>query len=296
MTAAELARYLEAKVPLDRRSLNAQVFEAFREALAGLPKVEIVDLGTGTGAMLRHLALTTSNPALVLTGVEREAALVEVAVGYCWQALTAAGWQCRLAESGFEARRDGCWRRFCLVHADCFDFHPKAPCQVVCAHTFLDLVPVAWILAQAASWLAPGGLFYATCNYDGSTVLFPVYSDPSFEAELLACYDRSMELRQLDGEATGGALCGRRLHQALVTGGWEVLCFGSSDWNLTPVHGRYRDADATVLEALLEMICSEAAGLDPKALAQWHRVRLDQLKAGQLGMIVHQLDCLAVRP
>ncbi len=296
MTAAELARYLEAKAPLDQRSLNPQVFAAFREALAGFPEAEVVDLGTGTGAMLRHLALTASNPALILTGVEREAVLAEAAVGYCWQALTAAGWECSPAESGFEARRGGFRRRFRFVHADCRKFNPKAPCQVVCAHTFMDLVPLARILTQVADWLSPGGLFYATCNYDGGTTLFPVYSDPAFEAKLLACYDRSMELRRLDREATGGALCGRRLHQALVTGGWEVLCFGSSDWNLTPVRGGYRDADGVVLEALLAMICSEAKGLDPRALEDWYQKRLDQLRAGRLGLIIHQLDVLAARP
>lgn len=296
MTAAELARYLEAKAFLDQRSLNRQVFEAFREALAGFPAAEIVDLGTGTGGMLRRLAEAASNPALILTGVEREAVLAEAAVGYCRQALTAAGWECGLAESGFEARRGGCWRRFRFVRADCRSFHPAAPCQAVCAHTFMDLVPLARILTQVAGWLSRGGLFYATCNYDGGTTLFPVYSDPAFEAELLACYDRSMELRRLDGEATGGALCGRRLHQALLAGGWEILSFGSSDWNLIPVRGSYRDADALVLEALLTMIRSEGEGLDPRALDDWHRERLDQLRAGRLGLIIHQLDLLAARP
>ncbi len=296
MTAAELARYLEAKALLDQRSLNPQVFAALREVLSGFPEAEVVDLGTGTGAMLRRLALATSNPALVLIGVEREAVLAEAAVGYCWQALTAAGWECGPTESGFEARRGRCWRRFRFVHADCRKFNPNAPCQLVCAHTFMDLVPPARILTQVADWLSPGGLFYATCNYDGGTTLFPGYSDPALEAELLVCYDRSMELRRLDGEATGGALCGRRLHQALVTGGWEILCFGSSDWNLTPLRGGYRDADDVVLEALLAMIRSEAKGLDPKALEDWHRERLDQLRAGRLGLIIHQLDFLAARP
>lgn len=296
MTATELIAYLEAKAALDRRSLNLQVFEVFRTALANAPEVEIIDVGTGTGAMLRHLAVHLANPRLVLTGVEREAALVEAAVALCSKALAAAGWNLIPAEMGFEARRDGCWRKLQFIKADGFKFAPKLPCQAVCAHTFMDLVPLPRMLAKVKSWLVPGGVFYATCNYDGGTTLFPRYSDLPFETELLARYDRAMELRRVDGEATGGARCGRRLHQALLAAGWEVLSFGSSDWNLTPVRGHYRDADAVVLEALLAMIRGEGEGLDRRALATWHRQRLAQLKAGQLGLIVHQLDMVAARP
>ncbi|GAB6067720.1 hypothetical protein JCM13664_10380 [Methylothermus subterraneus] len=296
MTVDELILYLEAKAALDRRSLNPHVFEIFRAALAGAPEVEIIDLGTGTGAMLRHLALHLANPRLVLTGVEREAALAEAAVGLCRKALEEAGWRLILAEDGFEARRGGCWRKLRFVNADGLAFDPKAPCQAVCAHTFMDLVPLARTLAKVKGWLVPGGVFYATCNYDGGTALFPAYSDLDFEAELLARYDRSMELRRVGQEATGGALCGRRLHQALLTAGWEVLGFGSSDWNLTPVRGGYRDADAVVLEALLAMIRGEGEGLEERALEAWHQERLAQLRAGRLGLIVHQLDLVAVRP
>lgn len=296
MTAVELAVYLEAKVLLDQRSLNPQVFELFCEVLEGFPEAAIVDLGTGTGAMLRRLALTALNPALILTGVEREAALVEAAVGYCRQALASAGWKVYPTGDGFEARRSECWRRLHFVCADCFEFAPEVPCQAVCAHTFMDLVPPAKTLDRVSGWLTPGGVFYASCNYDGGTTLFPASSDPVFEAELLARYHRSMELRRLAGEVTGGALCGRRLYQALVAGGWEILSFGSSDWNLTPVRGSYRDADALVLEALLAMIRSEGEGLEHRALEDWHKERLEQLKAGRLGLIVHQLDLLAARP
>lgn len=296
MTATELAAYLEAKAALDRRSLNRQVFEALRETLAGLAKAEIVDLGTGTGAMIRHLVVSLSNPRLILTGIEREPTLAEAAIELCQRALKAAGWRLKSTAGGFEARRGWRWRRIQVICADGFEFHPKIPCQAVCAHTFMDLVPLARMLEQVFGWLASGGVFYASCNYDGGTTLFPGYSDPAFEAELLARYDRSMELRRLDKEATGGALCGRRLHQGLLAGGWEILSYGSSDWNLTPVRGGYRDADAVVLEALLAMIRSEGEGLDRRALESWHQARLEQLKAGQLGLIVHQLDILAARP
>lgn len=299
MTAAELADYLEAKALLDRRSLNPEVWETFLQALAPYSDAEVVDLGTGTGAMMRRLALAASNPDMVLTGVEREAALVEVAIDRCRVALTSADWNCRAVEEGFEAERSEYRRRFRFVRADCLEFEPDAPCRAVCAHTFMDLVPPARILAHVAAWLAPGGLLYATCNYDAGTTLFPAHSDPALEAELLACYDRSMENRRWQGEATGGAYSGRRLHGALAAGGWRILAYGSSDWNLTPIRDGYRDDDAGVLAALLEMIHGEGRSsgqFSERKLTHWRRERLDQLRSGRLGLIIHQLDMLAARP
>ncbi len=297
MQAAEFIAYLEAKAALDRRSFNPKVAELFFKALARFAEAEVIDLGSGTGAMLRYLALSASNPVLILTGVEQNQLLVEAAPGRCQKALLAAGWQVAEETPGsFTAAQGGRVRKFRFVLADALNFSLQTPCQAVCAHTFLDLVPLPRALAQVKSLLVPGGVFYATCNYDGSTTLFPPSANPAFEAELLARYDRSMELRRVNGETTGGALCGRRLHQELTAGGWKVLGFGSSDWNLAPVQGAYLDEDARVLRALLAMILSEGAGLDERALAEWYRERLAQLEAGQLGLIVHQLDFLALRP
>lgn len=297
MQASEFIAYLEAKAALDRRSFNPKVAALFFKALLRFAEAEVVDLGSGTGAMLRHVAVNALNPSLILTGVEQDRSLIEAAPVECQKALLAAGWQIvDQAPLSFTARQGGRVRKFRFVLADGLEFAPKTPCQAVCAHTFLDLVPLSKALGRVKSLLVPGGVFYATCNYDGSTTLFPQSANPAFEAGLLAHYDRSMELRRCAGEATGGALCGRRLHQALWEGGWEIVGFGSSDWNLTPVQGAYLDADAEVLEALLAMIYREGEGLDSQALAEWYRERLASLKAGQLGLIVHQLDFVALRP
>jgi hypothetical protein len=170
--------------------------------------------------------------------------------------------------------------------------------DLVTAHNFMDLVPMARALSLFSEWLAEGGLFYATLNYDGDTALFPLYRDESFETALLAEYDASMERRLARGEPTGGARAGRRLHALLRPAGFDVVAYGSSDWNITPHEARYRNRDHDVLCALLDMIHGEGErqpGIDRNRLERWHTERRSQLETGQLGMIVHQLDMVARR-
>ncbi|MGZ8198132.1 MAG: hypothetical protein ACXWVP_07235 [Burkholderiales bacterium] len=115
---------------------------------------------------------------------------------------------------------------------------------------------------------------------------------------LLAEYDASMERRRVHGESTGGARSGRRLHTLLSEAGYDVIAYGSSDWNITPRERRYRDRDAVVLRALLSFMRAESerrSGIDRETLVRWHGERSAQLESGELGMIVHQLDILATR-
>jgi hypothetical protein len=74
---------------------------------------------------------------------------------------------------------------------------------------------------------------------------------------LLDYYNHTMEIRRVDGQATGGAYCGRRLAGLLPEYGFTVLVEGSSDWDMTPLLGRYRDDDAVCLTALLGMVLAE---------------------------------------
>jgi hypothetical protein len=106
-----------------------------------------------------------------------------------------------------------------------------------------------------------------------------------------------MERRRVSGKATGGSRSGRRVHAALCEANFDVPVYGTSDWNITPVAGRYRDRDAEVLRTLLAWIRSESElrpAMDRGELERWHATRRQQLEHGELGMIVHQLDLLAI--
>jgi SAM-dependent methyltransferase len=275
------AEYLHAKYPLDERSLNPRVRALLVEGLRGRKELSCLDLGTGTGAMLRRLVEWFPVEKLMLIGVDSEPSLLD---------------QVRESFETLESSQVVELNLQCATLAD-FRGEPEGY-DLVTAQTFMDLVPLQETLRRVWGWLKPGGLFYATLNYDGGTHLLPPYGDEAFEARLLDTYDRSMELRRVDGRPTGGARSGTRLLAALVKGGFEILAYGSSDWNMTPEHGEYRNQDEICLRAILDWIRKEGAAagtLDRPQLGRWFLDRLEHIRFGQLGLIVHQLDILAGR-
>jgi hypothetical protein len=190
-----------------------------------------------------------------------------------------------------------------LLHADLLD--PGLPSLLgragfgyLTAHAFLDLLPLPRALRVMRELLVPGGLLYATLNYDGSTVLLPEDRDPGFERDLLRAYDRSMEGRCVDGEPSGGAFSGRRLRAELERGGFRLLGEGRSDWNVPPAGGPHEAGTACFLGALLGLIAAEglrAPGLDSGALRAWYGRRTADLAGGCLGLAARNLDLLAAR-
>lgn len=103
-------------------------------------------------------------------------------------------------------------------------------------------------------------------------------------------------MRRVDGQATGGAYCGRRLHELLPEHGFDVVAHGSSDWNIAPFEGEYRDGDAVCLKALLEMIRGEgqrSALFDRDELDRWHEARLASMQQRRLQLNVRNSDFLA---
>ncbi|TAN52256.1 MAG: class I SAM-dependent methyltransferase [Methylococcaceae bacterium] len=292
------ADYLCAKYPLDERSLNRPVYRQLTATLAGRQSLRCLDVGTGNGAMLKRLLECLDVPQLALTGLDQQAGLLNDAASALEQALQQQGYAVAPTPQGLTGRRGDKCVEVELVNAVLTDFSAlPGSFDLITAHAFMDIVPLQPSLRRFADWLAPGGLFYATLNYDGDTALFPLYRDAVFEQWLLACYDESMEQRRVDGLATGGRRCGRRLHAELLAMGFTVPAYGSSDWHITPVNGAYQDADDVCLRALLDFMRAEAeaARFDAAALRQWHAVRLQQIETAQLGMIIHQLDLLAAK-
>lgn len=277
--------FLEAKFDLDERSLARDVRAAFWQALRRLPSIDCLDVGAGTGATARRLSNGDLESSLSLTLLDRDAALLELAREAAEPHLHAS---IRLPQ------RTGGPIRF--VAADLNDYRPARRFDVITAHAFLDIVPLAQTLRRFAAWLKPGGYLYATLVYDGETSLLPSFDDAAFEEALLAHYDDTMERRRVNGLPIGGARCGRRLYGLLPSHGFEVLACGSSDWNLTPLHGQYRGGDALCLQAMLEMIEGEArrsGNFEAGRLAGWFEDRLRLLRHRRLGLVVHQLDLLA---
>jgi SAM-dependent methyltransferase len=267
----------------------------------------LLDLGAGTGAMLRRVLAFPLSGDLQLTGLDSDARSLELARRCITELLRAQGFRLReqAREAGWLLDADSGLRRV-RVRLVCGDLlAPGLAAQLgeggfgyLTAHAFLDLLPLASALRVARALLAPGGLFYSTLNYDGSTKLLPEDRDPGFEGALLEAYERSMELRRVNGEPTGGAFSGRRLRAELERGGFQVIGAGRSDWEVRPAPGRQAPYAAVFLQALLGMIAGEglrAAGIDEGKLEAWYERRSADLRAGRLGLMAHNLDLLAAR-
>ena len=290
-----IADYLRAKFALDERSLNREVRGAFLDALRSLPQIQCLDVGAGACASLRRLLNSGLTTPLSLTALDRDPGLLGIGRQESEGWLRALGLE-PCVEAGAIQTQGERLTAVRFVASDLGDYRPDRLYNVITAHAFLDIAPrqVAWRLF--AAWLQPGGYLYASINYDGDTALLPVYDDATFEAKLLGHYNHTMERRRVDGHATGGAYCGRRLHGLLPEYRFDILAYGSSDWNITPVLGKYRDGDAVCLKALLETIRGEgqSSGLFQRdQLDRWRACRFRLLQRRRLGLIVHQLDLLA---
>ncbi|HRO58152.1 MAG TPA: class I SAM-dependent methyltransferase [Burkholderiaceae bacterium] len=270
--------FLQAKFDLDERSLARDVRAAFWQALRRLPSIDCLDVGAGSGATARRLLNGGLDSPLSLTLLDRDSALLELAresTERRLRELTGEGIEAHQRTFGGQPRGEAASIHF--VTADLNEYRPARRFDVITAHAFLDIVPLPRTLRCFAAWLRPGGYLYATLAYDGDTSLLPAFEDSAFEDALLAHYDDTMEHRRVDGLPTGGARCGRRLYRMLPDHGFEILACGSSDWNITPSHGQYRDGDALCLQALLEMIDAEArrsGQFDAGRLDDWLEDRL----------------------
>ena len=274
------ADYLDAKFPLDERSLNREVRGAFLAALEGLPQITCLDVGAGTGATFRRLTVSAPSRPLSLTALDRDSGLLGIARARAEKYLQGTALPVELRFAACEVR----------------NYRPDRTYNVVTAHALLDLLPLAETLDRFARWLQPGGYLYASINYDGETAFLEPYRDPVFESRLLDYYGYTMEQRRVDGQPTGGALCGRRLHAMLPAYGFSVLAGGRSDWVVAPADGAYRDGDALCLQAVLEMICGEArssALFEAAQLERWWTDRVLALQQRRLSLRVRHLDILA---
>ena len=293
--SVSFADYLNAKFALDERSLNGEVRRAYEQALHSLPKIECLDVGAGTGASLRRLLASSLSAPLSVTALDRDTNLLDIArrdiPGWLGAVELKPHMQDGAIRTCGEMQIDIRFADGELKH-----HRPDRIYNVITAHAFLDLAPLRAALRQFAAWLEPGGYLYTSINYDGDTALLPVYEDSVFEADLLSHYNRTMELRRVDGLATGGAYCGRRLRDLLPGYGFEILAAGDSAWNISPVRQQYRDRDAICLEALLGMIYGEGRGCDLFAvdeLDRWRDARKRCLQQGLLELRIQHLDFLA---
>jgi hypothetical protein len=301
----DYAQYLEAKAPLDSRCRNPRVWSSFLERARVIDSPRLLDLGTGTGMLLRTLIGTESGFS-ELWGLEQDGVLCRRALRTVSARLKEAGYSMSAQLQSGSGGRISAQKRESSVtivirQGDALDpaSLPEAEARFDCvtANAFLDLVPLGAAVERLHSLLREHGLVYAAINYDGVTSLFPACADQGFEDDLIEQYNRSMDAKRPEGTAAGGSRTGTLLIRELQQSGFSVLDAGPSDWVIFAGQDGYGEGEIFFLNCILSMICSEgrAGGLAGNRLDRWLSERRRNLEEGVLGLLTHQIDVLASR-
>ncbi len=297
-------RYLAAKISVDDRALNKDVWRALARAQGPWSHrpLHVLDVGAGVGTMAQRLWRWRLHPRIFYTGVDVDPDNIAHASKRLRAWAHDLGASVLATSTGFTLSASGRQMAIRLVAGDALAFvHEPRQAGVwdlIIAHAFLDLVDAAAFLPGVMAALRPGGLGYFTLNFDGVTIFEPV-ADAPFEARLMTLYHRSMDARRVEGRPSGDSRTGRHLFGHLRAAGAEVLAAGASDWVVIPRGGGYPHDEACFLHFIIHTVHQELAGhpqLDGAQVDAWAQRRHHQIDAGELVYIAHQLDYLARKP
>jgi SAM-dependent methyltransferase len=297
--------YLEQKRPIDERSFDPDVWREARRRLLTTDLVRVLDVGTGTGTMARRLMAAwdadgAETATFRLTGVDLEERSLAEARARTKGLLERLGYGIALCGHGGKGRRTGRTVFYEYEQLDALSLGSLgARFDLVTAHAVLDLLPLDAALQAVVAVLAPRGALYTTINYDGSTQFLPSSSNPTFERELLAWYNKTMDDRRVGGMVTGGSRCGSNMIAAAERAGLKVAVVGSSDWHVKPGSNGYLESEHGLLKSLVWMVYVEgrrSPHWECRLVDHWLAERMAQIENGVLALRVVQTDMLAVLP
>lgn len=287
------AEWLDLREPCDRAARSAALKGALAARLAdaeGSGPVTLVDLGAGTGALLRDLAPLVRR-AQDWRLVERDPALVRAGAARLATWATERGWQAReTEEAGLEiSRPDGAirirWERRDLSRGLGFLADPGV--DAILASALVDLVSAEWA-DELAGTVAGGRAHLLLCLEVDGTVRFdpPLDDDP----EVHAAFARHQRTDKGFGPALGPAAASHVAARLMAMGRRVEL--RESPWRLGP-------GERAVQVALVEGMARAAGETAPAraaAFADWAAARRRLAEAGRSTMVVGHLDLLSVGP
>ncbi len=294
-------RYLAAKKDLDDRSLNRHVLETLAgyllESVRTSP-LRVLEVGCGIGTMLERLIDWQLIGEAAYTGIDLNPGnIVEARLRFRRYA-AARGADLSMEAGLFLFRQPWLTASVEFKVIDLFDFlareQGRSRWDLIIAHAFLDLVDLGTTLPGLLGLLAPGGFFYFTLNFDGSTVFKPTI-DPGLDRLIETLYHRNMDQRCVAGRPSGSSCTGRRLFAGLQAAGATVLAAGSSDWVVFPGPDGYPGDEAYFLHFIIHTIQQALEGhpeLPAAEFGAWVARRHDQVQRGELIYLARQLDFL----
>jgi hypothetical protein len=303
MLTSSYSHYLLCKRTVDDRALNRHVLERLRQELHG-PRREplrVLEIGGGLGTMVARLVDWHVVKRAEYHLLDVDAQLIADARTWLASWAKSRGLACSAEAASVrlqgEPDLDVTVRFVCAEIGDFLGDSANLPrADLLVANAFLDLVDVPAMLPQLLGLMANGGLYWFTVNFDGETILEPEHPDDDL---FMRVYHRSMDERVRHGRPAGDSRSGRHLFAHLRKAGASLLAAGASDWVVHAQPMGYPDGEAKFLRQILDTITAELCQhpeIPPAGLAEWAKLRRQQIDSGELVYIAHQLDFLGRGP
>jgi hypothetical protein len=258
--------WLALREPEDARARSADLASAVR-ALVDRP-LEVHDLGSGTGAMMRWLAPRLAGPQTWVLH-DRDAPLMR-----------------RAGEDGIPDDRDGrpVFVRTCVTDLGRLRAVDLRRASLVTASALLDVLTSQEVHTVAAACMAAGVPTMLSLSVTGAVELRPRHPfDEAIRAAFNAHQQRSVDGRRLLGPHAVAVLRG-----LFLEAGWHVRP-AETPWRLGPHEPRLL---AEWLQGWVGAALEQSPSQRSHALA-YLDLRRGQLGDGALSVIVHHRDLLA---
>ena len=291
---SSLVEFLAAKKSVDDRSLNRIVWDAMLNNLKQIRHPHIIEIGSGTGAMLTRLLDSVPNNFQVYTAIDRDPVLMNESRKNImkWASENSADFR----DNILTTERGNIKLNFVTDDIENFlkENVNKKGYDLLIANAFLDLVNIPEVLPGLFGMLKKGSLFYFSINYDGRTDIEPVI-DQELDAKIIELYHKTMDQRIINGVKCCTRYSGLLLFREILKNKGMVMEAGSSDWCVFPFENKYRFSEGYFLHYIIGTI-KNALHNDPslsaEMLDEWITRRHQQVDRGELVFITHQLDLL----
>jgi SAM-dependent methyltransferase len=281
--------WLDLREPFDARARNPSLAFALAEALPARPR--ILDLGAGTGALLRWLGHFIGR-AQAWTLVDADGALLARAFETIRERAEAVGWTVTAPDRRtlLVHAPGGAWRVEGLV-ADLRDAPDNLPLDKVDAvvNTALcDLVSEDWMIDMADATAECGLPFYAALNVTGRERFSPPHRTDALVA-------RGFARDQARDKGFGGIALGAKapgvIAASFAANGYRVVR-GASPWKVN----RHEAAMAAEIAEGHALAAAAWERRGEAAIDGWLRDRRRQALAGRLSAHIGHTDILALPP
>jgi len=267
--------WLDLREPADLRARSRDIANAVSARFALREDVNVLDLGSGTGANLRAVSPLLPNRQK-WTLVDHDSSLHDVAK------TRLAAWADAADVSGEEMklRKDGRDIDVAFVTADLASETGnllEQSLSLVTASAFFDLASEDYIRALAKSVAERRITFYATLTYNGQRRWTP--HRPA-DNQMASAFHRH-QLRDKGLGLASGPMASAHLADQFRLNGYSVI-EGDSDWRL-------ERNDRMLIEELVRghaVAVSEIGGVDAKSIVNW-------INVSRTGVVVGHTDTFA---